>query len=86
MLIYEPKEYPKLNLVIGTPVYDYLSGDFLGKVLHIADSCLVFYGVRIKDAVFMNGLSSGFFDYYFSELPISVKFRDYKISRRRIKC
>lgn len=87
MLIYEPKEYPKLPLTVGTPVYDYLTGELLGPILDIADDCLVFYGIgKNRRAVFMNGLSYGFWDNYWSEYPTSVNFSFYKISKSRIKC
>jgi hypothetical protein len=35
MLIYEPKKYPDLNLSIGDIVYDYLTGEELGKVVEV---------------------------------------------------
>jgi hypothetical protein len=35
MLIYEPKKYPDLNVEIGSPIYDYLTGEYTGKLYRI---------------------------------------------------
>jgi hypothetical protein len=86
MLIYEPKEYPNLPLTVGTTIYDYLTGECLGLITDIADECLAFYLTHgNRRAVYMHGLSYGFWGYYWVEHPLSINFSFYKITKPRIK-